>query len=223
MSCLSALQTEALNLPESVLAQLVAEARFRQQEEGERTAWQRLCDQGSDADIIEAAVAEIGSPAVVLAETYEYIHPRQEIVAWAVRGHPRRPVLMRGSRASRIGRFALSEGSTSANGWAVALFERFLRLARVNAFDFEEYQAQTRSIGDALRQRFALTSAFGHYTNGWFVGWRHGEVMLAGKWRNFSASELANIKALRAIIAKTDKLEARVQSAKLHWQERMAA
>lgn len=223
MCSLSALQTELEGLPAHIVEDAILQARIRADELRERERWRALIAEGSDQEIIAAGQEYARSEAVELARTYGHVNRWQELVAWADHASPRRPVMMRGSKEALCAIHSLSEHISSANGLALEVFDRVMRREKVIALSYEEYSEAAGPLRARLRERYRLTSTFEKQTRGWFADFSGGFVMIGGRWRTLTPSELSNIKGLKAIIARTEKLEDRAKAAKLHWKERMAA
>lgn len=208
--------------PEQVLqVARIIEGMRRQKSREQRC--RDLVESGSDAEIIQAAEAdcEAGTP-ITLADRYDgggYILRNQEVWFHEVGAHPRRPVIMRGAKWVRIAAYGKSH-HLCANGWAEAVAERAIRLLRTTILSNEEMEAVAAPIEDALRQRYRLTSRFA--APGVYVG-DGGYVFVGGKRANLTASELSNVRALRSIIRKTDKLSERLNLAREHMRDRLAA
>jgi len=184
---------------------------------------QVLLDRGTDAEIIEWAHDYLKNrrAPITLANTYgNRLHWYQEIVPSS---HPRRPVAMRGSKEVRV---AMHSRSTTKcpNGWAAVLFERALRLSKSTALCYEDYQ----DIRDNLRKKInSKYSTSYHFDNSlpsvYFDGRDFNQCLVAGKLVCLSNNELTNVRALREIIKKTDKLDQRMRLAREHFRQRMAA
>lgn len=132
---------------------------------------------------------------------------------------PRRPVLLFGSR--RRLQTALARGPfcrrawdrVSDNGYAGKVFSRWLRRARLTAFSIDEYHSQVAALMSLFRERYCLSYHFEYdrqrpsvcdYT-GKVAAWVNGRFV-----RDLTPHQVRYIKALRAIVRKTDDLERRV-------------
>ena len=84
----------------------------------------------SDAQIVEWAGRECygvdENSAVVLARQYDAVDAHQEITPPWCKWHPRRPVLMRGSRV------AMDRKGSNKSGHACDVAERYLRMKKFN-------------------------------------------------------------------------------------------
>lgn len=230
MSSPSTLQTELEGLPPDLIEDALRHACWRAAELRRREEWKALISTGSEAEIIEAAQEYSGGHAVALAKAYRRVDVWQEIVAWADHLSPRRPVFMKGAKDCLIKAYGNSS-HFSANGLAESVLKRWLRLKKVTAFTWSEFDEAVGGVVGQLHKRYHLTHHFGKGIayppgTGPYSPLHAGERALAyigGKPAFLSASERSNLQALHKIITKTQKLEDRVSAAKLHWRERMAA
>lgn len=234
MSSPSASTIDLATLPPAVAERVLRELRWATRDVEEREMWKDLCDNGTDEEIIAEGQKYANTQAVEVADTYgggeHHIFREQEILYWAVFNHPRRPVLMRGARGVRVARYAKST-SGSPNGWAERIAERAIRMKKLNAFDGESFDEQTRELLDALGQRYCLSYHFTVYEKPPYRGGRYSplwrdEACLArvsGKPVWLNGSERKNIQALQKIIAKFDKLEDRKAAAIKKMRERLAS
>jgi len=217
---------------EELAVALNAAAEFRDKNAARRRL-QDLVAYGSESEIISEAANQVGDAPVTLANRYcgpGYILPYQEIWFYDVGSHPRRPVIMSGAREVRVARNAWSS-SRSPNGWAFKLFERAVRRAKITALSLDEFDEKTAPILKAIRARYytsyqfdrniAKPAAYGPFSR--FYSDEKTLAYVGGKQAWLSLSERSNIRALRRIIEKTDKLDKRLELARAHFRERMAA
>ena len=222
MSSLSALLSEAEALRPEQLQRLIYEAQWLTRRDTENEHWRQLCDLGERHDIVAAGQDYAGIHAVGIASDYDRVPYCQEIVAWAVGGHPRRPVLMPGSKSALCYRYGLTE-SGNPNGFAAALFWRYFRMKRVTAFSEEEVPMTVEWIRRQIAIRFpSVTHSYWQRTITRWTFRDRGGCYINGKARSLNASEFAHLRALYAIIRKTVELEVRLESARTLWRERMA-
>ena len=202
----------------------VEQIRARQTREDR---WMQLVRDGTEREILDAAQFEFSHPRraipITLANRYPDVRSECEIVYWAVGSHPRRPVIMRGSLGARLARHSTS-ASQCANGWAIELFDRAVRASRRTILEVDEYRdfqgrlidritSRHRSATHVARERTAARVNF-HTRN---------HVLIGGKFVWLSDRELENVHALHSIIRRSDKLERRVELAREHMRERLAA
>lgn len=230
MCSLSTLQTELAGIPAHIIEDAITHAKWRANELCRAERWRTLMREATDAEIIGEGQKYAGTQAVVLAQTYGHVSTWQELVAWADFRNPRRPVLMKGSKESRIAAFGKSNHN-SANGWAECVAERAARLSKITAFTSDEFEEQIKPIIAALHERYCLSHHFSFDRSPPGTGpysdlWRSDAKCLAwvgGRCSFLTKSERVNLQRLRAIIQKTERLDDRVKAAKVHWKERMAA
>lgn len=191
----------------------------RSSERGHRS----LLDNASDEEIIAAAAAYCrdGAP-ITLANRYDRVDWHQNIGGFAL-DHPRRPVIMKGGLHLLIRQHCRTPGGTSPNGWAGHVLARAVRMSRATIFDADEYDAFIAPLAHKMRERYRLTSAFDDLSHRVGCGYFRNTALIRGRFVELNASEMANVKALYAIIRKTEKLEARRQAALDHMRERLAA
>lgn len=222
MSSLSALQNEVAGLSDWEAQYLLSELRWRRRESEEKQQWQDICDKGTRADIIKAAQAYSGVHAIGLASDYDTVPHALELVAWAVRYHPRRPVMMRGSKAGKVWRYQLTE-NRNPNGYAAALFWRQFRASKVTAFERHDLPVWLDGLRLKIRDRYPhVTSAFCQRTEPRWQFSERGGCYLNGKARWLTVSEKANLKAMYDIVRKAATLEARLDALRAHRREQMA-
>lgn len=231
MSPLSALMTELdeEGVTEDTLQNILWDVRRRKQRAAEEAHWFNLLENGTDEEIIAAGQEIARAPIIVLASTYKWndIHPRQELLRGtgvSVYSHPRRPVAMRGAKRCWVGSKSLSP-CASANGAAINVFQRYIRMAKLTCFTTKEYNELTDDIQVAVARKMrgygSITSVFYDY-----VSHRWGDIekapYLNGRqvW-GLSDSELANLRGMYAIIKKSDSLEERMEQVRAHRKERM--
>lgn len=225
MSSLSALQTDLSSLSSESqrrIAWAIEEAQCRERDEQK---WTTLCDDASDAEIIEEARKCVISPnaAITLANRYSHVHAYQEIVAMHVHRHPRRPVAMKGGMHCMISRFGKS-WAHCANGLAEHALDRYIRMSKLTAFDGRECDDALASFIARLRKKHHLTHHFSarglpyndRFSEDSFPAFVNGNLVFLSK------SERAKIKALRAIIRKTENLDQRKRRAIALSKRRMA-
>lgn len=203
---------------------VVSERREREQQRAKRAA---LLAHGTDDEIIAAAKAEYWKDIpITLANRYDDVASRQEVGGWSFSYHPRRPVFMRGAKWVLIGSYSSGRrGATGVNAYARCVFRRCVRLKRITALSREEIEEAVFPIKRALKERYNLSFAhFDEYLY-WHRGLEHdgAEVIVGGKDVWLGASELANVRALKRIIAKTTSLEKRMELAREHMRKRLAA
>lgn len=216
MSSLSALQNEVEGLSEWEAQYLLSELQWRRKESDRKREWADLCNSGSREDIINAAAEYAGVNAVGLACDYEHVPPALELVAWAVQYHPRRPVLMRGSRAGRIYRHQLTE-SGNPNGYAAALFWRYFKASKVTAFERAEVPIWLDGLKLKIRDRYPhVTHSYHEAVQTHWQFCERGGCYINGNRRWLEPSELSNLRAMYAIIRKAETLEARMEALRAH-------
>lgn len=221
MSGLSALLSEVDGLTEDQLVRLVLEARQLREDASKSAYWQNLCDNGSRDEIIAAAQDYSGCHAIGLAEDYDQLDYGRELVAWAVRYHPRRPVLMRGGKSGLAIAHALSHRS-NPNGKCIALFWRYFRMRKVTAFSRDDLPDWLDDVRRCIRERNpAVTSVFFDRTTPAWSFVIENACWINGRQKFLGYSERRNLQSLYRILQKTKRLEDRIAAAKLHWKERM--
>jgi hypothetical protein len=216
MSSLSALQSEVEGLSEWEAQYLLSELQWRRKENDQKSKWLELCDNGSREDIINAAAEYAGVSAIGLASDYERVPLALELVAWAVHRHPRRPVLMRGSKAGRIYRHQLTERG-NPNGYAAALFWRYFRAAKITAFDRKDMPIWLEGLKLKIQDRYPHVTHSYHdavQTHWQFCG--RGGCYINGNRRWLEPSELSNLRAMYEIIRKAETLDARMEALRAH-------
>jgi hypothetical protein len=232
MSHLSVLLTELdeEGVTEDTLRDILYDVRMRKQHAAEEAHWFNLLENGTDEEIIAAGQEIARAPIVVLASTYKWadIHPRQELlrgVGLSVYSHPRRPVAMRGAKRCWVNSKSLSH-CASANGAAIDVFRRYIRVAKLTCFTTKEYRELTDDIQVAIAQKMrgygSITGVFYDYVSHRWAGVEEAPYLNGRQVEGLSASELANLKGMYAIIKKTDSLEERMEQMRVHREGRMA-
>ena len=231
MSHLSALMTEleGEGVTEGTLRDILWDVRKHKRRAAEEAHWFNLLENGTDEEIIAAGQEIARAPIVVLASTYKCtdIHPRQELLRGAglsVYSHPRRPVAMRGAKRCWVNSKALSH-CESANGAAIDVFQRYIRMAKLTCFTTKEYYELTDDIqvdvARKMRGYGSITSVFYDYVSHRWGGVEEAPYLNGRQVEGLSDSELANLKGMYAIIKKTDSLEERMEQMRAHRKERM--
>jgi hypothetical protein len=191
--------------------------------------WKCLVTEGSDREIIDAAQAEFCEARdvpITLANRYrpEQIRRFQEICWQYTNGHPRRPVVMRGAKGALICQYSLSS-SQAPNGWAENVFDRAVSSSKATILDRDESDAFLADLERRIARKYpGVTDAF-YRRVGLRVSENHegATVLIRGKWRFLNRSEVSNVRALQGIIRKTNKLDRRLELAREHMRERLAA
>lgn len=189
-----------------------------------------LLENASDAELIAAAQNEYPREAIGLSTWYRDVHPFQETVfnrqaLW----QKRRPVFLRGSPSSLVRIYCRSLNGSSANGWAIAVYWRALRMSRLTFMDHQEFEEWDRAISRKLQDRYRLTNTFNANTGITYREWQgYGDEVtrvIGGKITYLTRETLAHISALHAVIRKTDRLDekARRAAAREIMMERLAA
>ena len=149
---------------------------------------------------------------LVTAETYRYIPSRQEVIGYddPFRKSPVRPVFMRGAMEIIISRHALS-ASENANGWALLIIERYLRITKYTSFDREESLKKIDSLRRAMSKRYSLTYHINDHLIELYVDYRDAfnRIWLFGKRIYVTDHQFSYLKKLHGIIKKFDKIEDR--------------
>jgi hypothetical protein len=176
------------------------------------TDWLDLLQHGSDEDIVAAGEALAGVPIVVLASTYERIHPWQELLfdaPFEARRHPRRPVAMRGAKGCWVAAHRLSHKTGSANGAAIAVMRRMVRMFKLtylNVWEFDELTIQLRNSISASMQAYGGTShTFYNFAE------RMGSIItVSGKPAvGLSTEDIITLDKLDKLVKNIDRLEAK--------------
>jgi hypothetical protein len=183
--------------------------------------WADLLRDGTDEDIIAAAQAEYKNAPITLANRYARVRWDQE-TGFGL-GHARRPVFMNGARQLLIRRRCNTPGGSSPNGWASDVLARAVRMSKATILDSEEYSSFIEPLIWKMHDRYRLTSAFNDLRYRVGGGWSCRTVLIGGRFVDLNASELSNVKALHAIIRKTNKLDHRKEMARQHMNERLAS
>ena len=183
--------------------------------------WEDLLRNGTDKDIIAAAQSKYERAPITLADRYDRVRWDQE-TGFGL-GHARRPVFMNGARELLIRRRCNTPGGSSPNGWASDVLARAVRMSKATILDGDEYASFIEPLIWKMHDRYRLTSAFNDLRYHVGGGWSRDTVLIGGRFVELSGSELSNVKALHAIIRKTNKLDQRRDMARRHMNERLAA
>jgi len=208
-------------------------------EHREKMARDELCAHlttfGTDEEIISEAQKRYGHHGPITLYNRYYKDGGSHHLSWSELGPEwhragvdpcRRPVLMQGSKSIRIRKHSLGwYKNDCANGWAMEVLERALRIFKITAMDYDECREKVMPIAYRLADR--------HYVTNWFTDnartmvtnnqGEYGVYLVAGRLAWLSKSEAQNIKALRRIVAKCDTLEERRAAAIEHMKKRLAA
>lgn len=143
----------------------------------------------SAADLMAAAEAAFPLAPFVPASTYRRVSMYQEIDLLCVLSYPARPdrpVVMRGAKKLLHMKYSLS-GSLSCNGWAAAVFWRWVRMRAITALDYDTWDSATDFFARKLHAKYHLTKGFSDRACvrfPWRVGARPvsgGEVVVGGR------------------------------------------
>lgn len=186
-----------------------------------------LCQTGTDAELIAACEAEYPGAPIGLSTWYSRVGTYQEtifnrVAHWA----GRRPVFMRGARQIRIASHCLSSSGFSANGWAIAVFWRAVRMMRETQLDWYSWHLTEGHIIRKLSERYRLTRSFfdAVQTTRQMWNWQDYHARIIGGRRVFlTDDQLRHIEALNAIARKADTLEQRRELVRRNMMERLAA
>ena len=182
----------------------------------------------TDSEIIAAGEAKyVGFVPITLANRYDWVPSYCEIRNNGFEGAERRPVLMRGSVGAMIACYSLTPGLNSANGYVAALFMRALKMSRSTFLTYEEYDQFEHRFFKKIREKYRTTGhIWGHVPQ--FHKYNDTKnsrkaAIVGGKLVSLRESEYKNVRALRDIIKKTERLDERRKLVLAHMHERLAA
>lgn len=206
---------------------LPAEVRWRVEwalndalREYDRAAWAKgVCENGTDAEVIAAGEREYPSAPIGLSTWYERVWNVQETV-FAPASQSRRPVFMKGAKNVLIRAHCLTAGGDSPNGWAVKVFWRAVRMARITALTRDEFKDATYAIYRKLHAKYYLTGPFDRNT-GWDV-WG-GPILIGGQRSYLEGEQLRHVRALSSIAKKAETLDKKREMVRRQLMERLAA
>lgn len=192
-----------LAIPENMSLELVqqiinAASVQRQVADREATEKRRVLESEDALREFERYNMPILGP-VVRASTYGKPARVQEIQGWYLENDPRRPVCMRGSRATMVALYSRSSVA-ARNGYCRAVFDRCLRMSRATILDRDELNAFYRALQWKIFQKHRPNQFNDFYApiGLWLVG---------GKWVSLDSNQLHNLRRLQEIVKKTRKLD----------------
>ncbi len=193
-------------------------------------AWMRdKCENASDADLIAAGEKEYPDAPMGLSTWYKSVALAQETVFCRVaQNNKRRPVFLRGSKQVLFRLYSLSS-SANANGWAIEVYWRALRMSRRTFLSFDEFQEWSDSVKHRLYAKYRLTSCFSNGIGMWASEWNprsdteHAVRIVGGKRVYLPASSHKHLDALAKIVRKTETLERKRELVRAQLMERLAA
>jgi len=193
-------------------------------------AWMRdKCENASDAELIAAGEKEYPGAPMGVSTWYKSVTLVQETIFCRVaQNDKRRPVFLRGSRNVLHRLYSLSN-SANANGWAVEVYWRALRMSRRTFLSFDEFQEWSDNIKARLHRKYRLTSSFDKSTGFWFADWHPRDNdstalrVVGGKRVYLPASSHKHLDALAKIVRKTETLERKRELVRAQLMERLAA
>jgi len=186
---------------------------------------------GSDAELLADAEREYPRAPMGLSTWYKSINRAQWTCYETWQGN-RRPVFMRGSKSVLIRMYCNTEGGSSPNGWATAVYWRAVRMSKRTILDYDDFEEFSRAITSKLRDKYHLTSAFWDSVGIRFAWWKIGNYsadtcqrLIGGRVVELTRDQLSHIRSLQAIIKKADRLddEARRALVRQNMMERLAA
>lgn len=208
-------------LPPDLGDKIAAEIAAHQHAETEAKRWAKLLDHGTDAQIVEAADLVTWSEeklhAVTLAQSYRYVSRCQEVVRapWPP-NHPRRPVLMRGSRTNLYRRFSFSPSNANPSGWCYHVISRALRMQRLTCFDLREFLDIADVYWDRLRAKHPGIRGYSRNKICDLAPRASDcEAWVGGRRQCYSEHAYEHLLKLHRIIRQTHKLDER--AAALRW------
>lgn len=230
MSSRSLSTIDLSTLPPEVAERLVWELEWAKKDHALKSRWRQICDHAPDDEIIRAGQKESGCEGVVLASSYGPggVRNWQEIVAWAVLYHPRRPVLMRGGVRGCIASHSRSRPDC-ANGWCESVFRRAVRMSKLTALSYEELEPFQEALVSRITERYSsLTYHFFDKVKILFLGkspFRRDDAIayVGGKLRYLTDAQFEYIARLREIADKFDSVEKRKDALRNYTIERLAA
>lgn len=185
----------------------------------DRDVWMKaVCETGTDAEIIAAGEKEYPSAPIGLSTWYSEPWLEQRTIFNRVHA-ARYPVFMRGGRNVLIRRHCRTVGGSSPNGWAIMVFWRAVRIAKITALSPEEFRAATAPIYEKLHAKYYLTAAFERGVC-WDV-WG-GPNMIGGQVTWLEGEPLRHVRALSAIAKKTETLDRKREMVRQQLMERLA-
>ena len=192
-------------------------------------AWMRdRCQNTTDAELIAAGEKEYPEAPMGLSTWYKSVALAQETIFCRVSQTARRPVFMRGSRNVLHRLYSLSN-SANANGWAIEVYWRALRMSRRTFLSFDEFQEWSDNVKACLHRKYRLTSSFCNGVGIWARDWnpRSDEEsavrIVGGKRVYLPASSHKHLDALAKIVRKTETLERKRELVRAQLMERLAA
>lgn len=185
--------------------------------------WADLLDNGTEAEITKKAAAIVGnSNPIVQAKVYgkrlnslSYTtHWNLEISPRMFWGHPRRPVIMFGTMDTLVAKFSHSH-RTAVNGLCRALVDRMVRLYKLSALTADENEELRDRIFRVIHRKFWPTYQFYNAINFYHpsrfdIAEDRAWVLLNGKMVFLTQHQLEYMRQIKAIIAKTEKLDERI-------------
>jgi hypothetical protein len=222
--------TDLSALPDDLVRQLEGTIADYEYRKNKLHSWREVLDHGTDEEILEKAQRECSEIApITLARNYPtdgcYMMTdlTREIVPYDMRGHPRRPVIMKGARYQRYTRYSLSTARSAPNGWLLRVHARAVRMSKKTLIEWDEIREFTQELAVKLASRhYGITSPYWKYTTPplYEAGLGKELVLMSGRWVGLPYEQYRNVQMFQKVIRKTEKLEDRLELLRAARKER---
>jgi hypothetical protein len=222
--------TDLSALPDDLVRQLENTIANYEYRKNKRHSWREVLDHGTDEEILEKAQSECSEIAPI---TFARNYPKEdcymmadltrEIVPHDMRGHPRRPVIMKGALYQRYRRYSLSEGRSAPNGWLIRVHKRAVRMSKRTLTEWDEIIEFNNALAVRLAERHCgVTSPYWRYTSPPLYEAGRGKelVLMRGRWVGLPYEQYKNVQMFQKVIRKTEKLEDRLELLRAARKER---
>jgi hypothetical protein len=222
--------TDLSALPDDLVRQLENTIANYEYRKNKLHSWREVLDHGTDEEILEKAQSECSEIAPI---TFARNYPKEdcymmadltrEIVPHDMRGHPRRPVIMKGALYQRYRRYSLSEGRSAPNGWLIRVHKRAVRMSKRTLTEWDEIIEFNNALAVRLAERHCgVTSPYWRYTSPPLYEAGRGKelVLMRGRWVGLPYEQYKNVQMFQKVIRKTEKLEDRLELLRAARKER---
>jgi hypothetical protein len=222
--------TDLSALPDDLVRQLENTIANYEYRKNKLHSWREVLDHGTDEEILEKAQSECSEIAPI---TFARNYPKEgcymmadltrEIVPHDMRGHPRRPVIMKGALYQRYRRYSLSTARSAPNGWLIRVHKRAVRMSKKTLTEWDEIIEFNNALAVRLAERHCgVTSHYWRYTSPPLYEAGRGKelVLMRGRWVGLPYEQYKNVQMFQKVIRKTEKLEDRLELLRAARKER---
>ena len=211
---ISQVDVSQLGLPDELAASVSEFIERKLADAKVKDEWAATLESGTDEEIITLANKHSGitTNAIAFASYYEDYSWRYNLCPHDYYQHPRRPVIMRGSKEIMV--HSRSENQC-ANRLCDDILSRWIRMKKLTILDYKEFQEIVEPVARELGSRFYTSY---HFMNNlrqirYWGGDKdtQAQVIVGGKYVWLHTSEIENIYRMREILKKTDKLTERLE------------